>query len=87
MLGAHGDLFSLYVLFQIVLKMAIGLLIVLVVVATCCLAGCLMALPYVGTVVLLPILVFERSYSLYYLSQFGRGYNVFPAGDAEAPPS
>ena len=86
LLGDNVGRFTLYVLFQIVLSMAIGLvgLVVLVaVVITCCIAGCLMALPYLGTVVLLPVLVFKRSYSIYYLAQFGLAYDVFPP----APPS
>jgi hypothetical protein len=82
LLGANAGNFTLYVLFQIVLAMAIGLVVVSAIVVTCCLAGCLMVLPYLGTVVLLPVLVFERSYSLYYLAQFGPAYTVFPS----APP-
>jgi hypothetical protein len=70
--------FILYVLFQIVLAIVIGFLVLAVVLVTCCIAGCLMALPYVGTVALLPVLVFDRSYSIYYLAQFGPTYNVFP---------
>jgi hypothetical protein len=66
--------FVLYVLFQIVLKMAIGVLVLAAVLVTCCIAGCLMALPYIGAVVLLPVLVFKRSYSIYYLAQFGPAY-------------
>jgi hypothetical protein len=45
---------------------------------TCCIAGCLIVLPYLGAVILLPVTVFKRSYSLYYLAQFGPAYNVFP---------
>jgi hypothetical protein len=33
---------------------------------------------YLGIVVLFPVLVFKRSYSLYFLAQFGREYDVFP---------
>lgn len=77
--GANVGHFVLYVLFQIVLAIAIGLLVLVVIVLTCCMAGCLMVLPYLGTVVLLPVLVFDRSYSLYYLAQFGSAYTVFPA--------
>ena len=69
-------------LFQLVLAMAIGLVVIAAVVVTCCCAGCLMMLPYIGTVVLLPVLVFERSYSLYYLGQFGPAYAVFPSASA-----
>jgi hypothetical protein len=78
LLCAHFWLFVLYLLFQIVLTIAIGALIVMVVLITCCCAGCLMALPYLGTVLLLPVLVFTRAYSLYFFAQFGPEYDVFP---------
>jgi hypothetical protein len=77
LLGGNAGHFTLYVLFQIVLSIAIGLLLLVAVIVTCCIAGCLMMLPYLGTVVLLPVLVFKRSYSLYYLAQFGPAYTVF----------
>jgi len=32
------------------------------------------------------VLVFQRAYSLYYLAQYGPGYDVFPAAP-EAPES
>ena len=67
----------LYLLFQIVLAIAIAMVVVAAVVATCCLAGCIMALPYLGTVLLLPVLVFSRSYSLFYLAQFGPDWDAF----------
>jgi hypothetical protein len=86
--GNLGNL-VLYFLFRIVLAIAITVIVVAVVLATCCLAGCLFALPYLGTVVLLPILVFERAYSLHYLAQFGPDYDVFapPATDVSGMPS
>lgn len=78
LLSANVGRFVLYVLFQVVLGLAIGMLVLLVVIVTCCCAGCLMAIPYLGTVLLLPVLAFKRSYSLHYLSQYGRDYDVFP---------
>jgi hypothetical protein len=83
LLTANAGDFALYVLFQIVLGMAIGSLVLVAIIVTCCIAGCLMLLPYVGTVLLLPVLVFKRSYSTYYLAQFGPAYDVFPPA---APP-
>jgi hypothetical protein len=68
--------FILYLLFQIVLSIVLGAIVLGVVLVTCCLAGCVMAIPYVGTVALLPILMFKRAYSLYYLGQFGSKYDV-----------
>jgi hypothetical protein len=78
LLSANIGHFILYVLFQIVLALAIGAIMLVVIIATCCIAGCLLALPYLGTVLFLPVLVFSRSYSLHYLAQYGRDYDVFP---------
>jgi hypothetical protein len=56
-------------------------------VVTCCIACCLVIIPYIGTVLLLPLLAFTRSYSLYYLAQYGPHYDVFPpAPPAPTPP-
>ena len=85
LLGASAGDFVLYILFQIVLAMAIGMLVFFAVIATCCIAGCLMILPYLGTVVLLPVLVFKRSYSIYFLAQFGPAYDVFPPAPPPVP--
>jgi len=85
LLTQHFGKFVVYLLFQIVLSMAIGMLVLAAVLVTCCIAGCFMLLPFVGTVMLLPVLVFKRAYPLYYLAQFGPEYNVFPK--PEAPPA
>jgi hypothetical protein len=77
LLSANKASFVLYILFQIVIKLCIGTIIVAAVCVTCCCACCILAIPYIGTVLLLPILVFERSYSLYYLRQFGPPFDVF----------
>jgi hypothetical protein len=68
----------LYLLFQIVIGMVVGTLVLMVMVLTCC-CCCLLLLPYVGTVLLLPVLVFQRAYSAHYLAQYGRDFDVFPA--------
>jgi len=72
--------FVLYLLFQIVLHIAISMTLLLILIFTCCLCFvgcCLLILPYIGTVMCLPILVFDRSYSLYYLQQYGSEFDVF----------
>lgn len=84
LLRANIGEFVLYLLFQIVIALAIGVIVLMVVLMTCCLAGCVLAIPYIGTVLFLPVLVFKRSYSLYYLAQYGPSYNVFPP---PTPPS
>ena len=83
LLSANAGQFILYFLFSIVLAMAIGLMVMVVTIATCC-CCCLMLLPYVGTVLLLPVLMFKRCYSLCFLAQFGPEYDVFPPA---APPT
>ena len=78
LLSTHVAKFAVYLLFQIVLGLAIGAMVLIAIIATCCIAGCLMLMPYLGTVMLLPVLTFKRSYSLHYLAQYGREYDVFP---------
>jgi hypothetical protein len=79
--------FFLYFLIQIVIAITIGAMIVASVCCTCCCAACLFAIPYVGTVVLLPVHVFGRSYSLYYLAQYGPEFTVFePEPVGTTPP-
>jgi len=91
LLTGNKGKFTLYILFQIVIAIAIGIIILALVCVTCCCAGCIMMIPYIGTVLLLPILVFCRSYSLYYLAQYSRQYNVFvpteTAGEQVSLPS
>jgi len=90
LLFANPGRLILYLLFKFVINLAIGTVLFLLVVLTCCCAGCIMALPYIGTVLLLPILVFKRAYSLHYLRQYGPAYDVFsptvhPSPGAESP--
>jgi hypothetical protein len=84
LLRARFGTFVLYLLMQIVLGMAIGMLVLAVVLVTCCIAGCFLAIPYIGTVLLLPVLIFQRAYSLHFFAQFGADYDVF-APDAPTP--
>jgi hypothetical protein len=79
--------FLLYVLFSIVIALAIGAIILALIIVTCCCAGCLMAIPYVGTVLILPIHVFRRSYSLIYLAQYGPGLDLFAGENAQVAQS
>ena len=69
--------FTVYLLFLLVIGFALGMIVVLAIVFTCCCACCFLMIPYIGTVVMLPILVWRRAYSLLYLSQYGPEFNVF----------
>ena len=77
--------FFLYLLFQLVIGFVIFVIVVAFACLTCGCACCFFALPYIGTVALLPILVFERSYSLYYLRQYSPAFDVFQAERQATP--
>ncbi|MCF7956535.1 MAG: hypothetical protein K9M75_12090 [Phycisphaerae bacterium] len=68
--------FTLYILFQIVISIVISAIIVIIVLITCCIAGCLLVIPYIGSVLMLPLSVFQRSYSLCYIRQYSPQFNV-----------
>lgn len=78
--------FFLYVLILIAVSIAIGTMVLIAACCTCGCACCLFALPYIGTVALLPVFVFRRSYSLYYLAQYGPELNVFSPSPQASPP-
>jgi len=60
-------------LFLIVLALATMIVACVATCATCCIA----AIPYIGTVILLPVFVLLRSFSLLFLRQFGSDYDVW----------
>ncbi len=70
---------ALYILFQIVICMAIAFisLTICLIGCCCCCASILLLVPYIGTVILLPLIAFKRAYSLFYLRQFGAQFDVF----------
>jgi hypothetical protein len=76
-LSRRKGAFTLYILFQIVIGLAISMIILGLALVTCCTACCFLMIPYIGTVILLPISIFQRSYSLYFLRQLGPEFDVF----------
>jgi len=76
--------FVLFGLFYIVLCVAAAMIGFIAACATCCIA----AVPYVGTVILLPVVMFLYSYPLCFLRQFGDSYDVWAVVKAaELPPA
>jgi hypothetical protein len=73
LVAAHPGEILLYCLFLIVLALATLIVTCLATCATCCIA----AIPYIGTVILLPVFVLLRSFSLLFLRQFGSDYDVW----------
>lgn len=82
----HPGEFLLYLLFRIALGFGLTVVAFIAICATCCIA----ALPYIGTVILLPVYTLIRAYPLHFLAQFGEAWNVFPAPqppDSLPPPA
>lgn len=73
--------FILFCLFGVCLLLGAGIIGGVATCLTCCLA----LLPYVGTVILLPVFVFLRAFALRFIRQFGPDYDVWTA-HAEASP-
>lgn len=78
LLGQHPFHFILYGLFIFVLTILVFIGIVLAGIFTCCIGLLLLIIPYIGTVVTLPVWYTFRAFSLEYLSQFGENFNLFP---------
>ena len=73
----------LFVLFGIVLVLALVMISTVASCLTCCIAG----LPYVSSVVLLPAFVWLLAFKLLFLRQFGPEYDVWAAVDLPLPES
>lgn len=82
-LSAQTTSFLLYGLFVLLLFVVTVLGIGVVGLATCCVGFVLLALPYVGTVLLLPLIVTYRYLSLEFLAQFHPSLTVFPVAPGE----
>ena len=74
--------FVIYGLFYFVLGIGIAIAVILFALLTCCIGLLLLAIPYIGAVVLLPISYTIRAFSLEFLAQFGDEFNVFPNNEA-----
>src|SRR5947209_11868483 len=66
---------TLYCLFWIALTVGTAVASCVVILSTCCIA----LLPYLGSVIMLPISVVLRSFGLRFIRQFGPDYDVWTA--------
>ena len=73
----HFLYFLLYGLMIFVLTIAVIILIIFFGLFTCCLGFLLLIIPYIGSVVTLPIAYTFRALSLEFLAQFGDEYVIF----------
>jgi len=75
--GHVGSLVAFYLL-RMVMGMVGGLALIVAGCATCCLGF----LPYLSSVLALPMLVFFRAYSLHFLGQLGPQWQLWPEREA-----
>jgi hypothetical protein len=73
--------FVLFILMQLVLGIGVGLLGIIAGCATCCIGF----LPYLSTVITLPLSIFWRCYSIYFLQQLGPQYVIIEEHQPPAP--
>jgi hypothetical protein len=73
----------LYILFCIVLGIGGAIVVLGLMCATCC----IVLIPYIGTVILLPVFVLFRAYMLLFLRQFGPEYDVWAGINMAEPPN
>ena len=70
--------FIFYGLFYFILGIGIFIAIIFFAILTCCIGLLFLAIPYIGTVLILPVIYWVRAFSLEFLAQFGEDFNVFP---------
>jgi len=76
--GKNFFTFIIYGLFIFVLGIAVAIGIIFFALITCCIGLLLIAIPYIGSVVLLPVSYTFRAFSIEFLAQFGDKFDVFP---------
>ncbi|MCE5185173.1 MAG: hypothetical protein LLF76_03510 [Planctomycetaceae bacterium] len=91
LMSGHKGLFVLYLLFIFLISIMLGIGTAVIGVTACCCLCCvawMFCIPFVGgylfTVLSLPLWVWRRGYSAFFLAQFGPEYDVFRHPDSLA---
>jgi hypothetical protein len=82
LIGRFPGSIALFVLLRFAIAIAVAILAILI----CCVTCCIGALPYVGTVVLLPALIYVKCFTLDCLAQFGPECDVWTVDVAPVSP-
>jgi hypothetical protein len=77
----HVLSFIVYGLYVLLLYIIIGIFIAIAGLLTCCVGFLFLIIPYVGSVIVLPVSIVFRALSLEFLQQFGDQYKIFPGSD------
>lgn len=75
--------FIVYGLFILVLIILVVICVIVFGFVTCCIGFLLLIIPYIGSVVMLPVSYTFRAYSVEFLEQFGEEYQLFPKVEIE----
>ena len=79
--------FIKFILMHTLIFLLFGIAIVSAVCLTCCILAIPLMIPFVGTVVLLPIHVFDRYFSLEFLARLTPEFELFPPPEPVAGPA
>ncbi len=73
----------LFALFYLALAIGVGLAVMAAGLVTCCIGLVILAIPYIGTVIMLPIYVTARALGPEFLGQFGDEYRLWDESEAD----
>ena len=76
----HSGEFLLYALLIGGMHLAVAAVLVALVAVTCCIAGFVLAIPFLNALLLLPWLIFLRTLSIEFLGQFGQEFQLTAIG-------
>jgi hypothetical protein len=78
LMSRHIGHFILYGLFYFILVLLVVVSVIIFGLFTCCIGFLLLIIPYIGSVVLLPVSYTFRAFSVEFLEQFGTDLVIFP---------
>jgi hypothetical protein len=84
LLGHHPVAFILYGLIIVGFYLLFVFSVIFAGLITCCIGWLVLVIPYIGTVVTLPVWYTFRAFSLEFLAQFGPEYRLFPVPEERA---
>lgn len=70
--------FIFYGIIIFLLHLLIAICVIIIGLCTCCIGFIILAIPYIGTVILLPVQYTFRAMSIEFLEQFGPEFKLFP---------
>lgn len=85
--GAYPFHFLGYGILKFLLLLVFVGVVIIAGLITLCIGWFLLVIPYIGTVVTLPVWYAFRAFSLEFLGQFGPGYKIFDLAEAPATPA